>query len=76
MSLTSPVYTYLHAGTGLCTFNKVLLLKYSFNKCFELQLLCVLPNNTQVILSICIAVVDYTCIRSVREFKKIYIRLK
>ena len=23
MSLTSPVYTYLHAGTGLCTsFNK------------------------------------------------------
>ena len=27
MSLTSPVYTYLHAGTGLCTsFNKFYLL--------------------------------------------------
>ena len=27
ISLTSPVYTYLHAGTGLCTsFNKVYLL--------------------------------------------------
>ena len=26
MSLTSPVYIYLHAGTGLCTsFNKVYL---------------------------------------------------
>ena len=26
MSLTSPVSTYLHAGTGLCTsFNKVYL---------------------------------------------------
>ena len=26
MSLTSPVYSYLHAGTGLCTFfNKVYL---------------------------------------------------
>ena len=26
MSLTSPVYTYLHAGTGLCTSsNKVYL---------------------------------------------------
>ena len=37
MSLTSPVYTYLHAGTGLCTsFNKVTYSKYSFNICLEL----------------------------------------
>ena len=72
MSLTSPVNTYLHAGTGLCTsFNKIYLFKYLFNKCLELQLLCVLPNDTYVILSICIAVVDYTCIKSVRELKNV-----
>ena len=29
-----------------------------------------LPNDTLAILSICIAVVDYTCIKSVREFRK------
>ena len=29
-----------------------------------------LPNDTQAILSICIAVVDYTGIKSVRESKK------
>ena len=39
-------------------------LKYSFNKCLELRMLCVLPNDTKVILSICIAVVDYTSIKS------------
>ena len=51
--------------------------KYSFNKCLELVLLCMLPNDTLVILStcICIAVVDYTCIKSVKELRK-YIRLK
>ena len=38
MSQTSPVCTYLHAGTGLCTsVNNVYLYKvYSFNKCLEL----------------------------------------
>ena len=49
--------------------------KYSVNKCLELKLLCVLPNDTYVILSIDIEVVDYTCIKSVREFRKI-MRLK
>ena len=34
-----------------------------------------LPNDTEVILNICIAVVDFTCIKSVREFS-IFIRLK
>ena len=34
-----------------------------------------LPNDTEVILSICIAVVDCTCIKSVREFRK-FVRLK
>ena len=38
-------------------------------------MLCVLPNDTQVTLSICIEVVDYTCIKSVREFRK-FKRLK
>ena len=38
-------------------------------------MLWVLPNDTKVILSICIAVVDYTCIKSVREFRT-FIRLK
>ena len=33
-----------------------------------------LSNDTYVIQSICIAVIDYTCIQSVREFKK-FIRL-
>ena len=42
MSQTSPAYTYLHAGTGLCTS----LNKDSFNKCPEVYLLCVLPNDT------------------------------
>ena len=45
--------------------------KYSFNKCLELLLLCMLPNDTRVILSICIAVVDYTCIKSVRDFRNL-----
>ena len=49
--------------------------KYSFNKCIELKLLYVLPYDTEVILSICIAVVDYTCINSVRKFRK-FIRLE
>ena len=31
MSLTSPVYTYLHAGTGLCTsFKKLPILSIHF----------------------------------------------
>ena len=31
MSQTSPVYTYLHAGTGLCTsFTRFTYFKYSF----------------------------------------------
>ena len=33
-------------------------------------MLCVLPTDTLVILSICIEVVDYTCLKSVREFRK------
>ena len=70
------MYTYFHAGTGLSTsFNKVTNFKYSFNKCLEVELLYVLPNDTKVILSICIAVVIYTCIKSVSEFRK-FIRLK
>ena len=44
--------------------------KSSFNKCLELKLLYVLTNDTLVILSICRAVVDYTCIKSVCEFRK------
>ena len=72
----SPTNTYFHAGTGLCTsFNKVTYLKYSFNKLLEYLLLYVLPNDTKVILSICITVVGYTCIKSVSEFRK-FIRLK
>ena len=63
----------MHAGKGLCTsFNKVTYLKYSYNKCLALLLLFVLPNDTSVILSICLSVVDYTCIKSVSEFRKIY----
>ena len=38
-------------------------------------MLYVLTNDTEVILSICIVVVDFTCIKSVREFRK-FIRLK
>ena len=38
-------------------------------------MLCVLPNDTYVILSICIEVIDDTCIKSVRVFRK-FIRLK
>ena len=58
-----------------CFFTSFTYFKYSFNKYLELLLLCMLPNDTQVILSICIAVVDYACIKSVREFRK-FIRLK
>ena len=84
MSLTSPVYTYFHAGmlaqVYVLLLTSFIYLKYLFNKCLELKLLCVLSNDiqyTQVIQSICtcIAVVDYTCIKSAREFKK-NIRLK
>ena len=39
-----------------------------------LTLMCV-TNDTWVILSICIAVYDFTCIKSLREFSK-FIRLK
>ena len=55
--------------------------KYSFDKYIGLLLLCVLPNDTYIILSICIAVVGINmslpppCIKSVRVFRK-FIRLK
>ena len=44
-------------------------LSFNFYVCYQMI------HGTEVILSICIAVVDYTCIKSVREFRK-FIRLK
>ena len=73
----------------ICTLAQVYVLlltrftffKYSFDKCLRLLLLCMLPNDKLIILSICIAVVDINmslpppCIKSVKVFRK-FIRLK
>ena len=64
-------------NTQVNVSNKPCLYLFAFWHRFilELYLLCMLPNDTYVILSICTAVVDYTCIKYVRELRK-FIRLK
>ena len=59
----------------LAQVHVLLLTRFTFNKCNELYVLCVLPKDASVILSTCIAVVDNICIKSVRELSK-FIRLK